>query len=210
MAKEREYVGRGTEHEIWQVGKDLVVKFSCSPFLLRPSHRLDKTGVRVRERVRRDIKTLEHYIGDEFLWKESIRGLDNVWWIIQKNLASRVPVSSGTITDGIEQDVSLIARRAWQMYTKTGLALDWFGLEVFGHLKQLSLDPNYWVLPNLLITNGQVKVCDNGLIFTRLGAGVQENIVSPLNRIETIPWWQITRFLLKVMEKRSSIKLSDF
>jgi hypothetical protein len=210
MIREREYLGRGTEHRIWRIGPDSVAKFACSPFLLHPSHKLDRTGTRVKERVRRDIQTLEYYVGDEFLMKESIKGLADVWWVTQERLNSRVAVSSETITDGIKQDVSLIARRAWRMYEDTGLAFDWFGLEIFSLLTKLSLDQNYWVLPNLLLVDGKVRICDNGLIFTRLGAGAQKNQGPVLSRIETIPWWPITRFLLRVMGKRSSIKLSGF
>lgn len=207
----RELLGAGYHSKVYrlEIRDDVVIKFNRFPLLRTRENEL---GEMAYQKADMELNLLADYLGWQHLLRTRVRvGPYGLWWIEQEKLPDNYFIPSSDPDRSTDKgSLQEMATKAKEMKVKTGLGLDWWGLESvkrIDFIRRAAQDQNFWILPNLRVVPdengvGQVKIVDTGLIATRIPLNIDRSLIySPHEPLV----YSLQEALLKIVEKRSGI-----
>lgn len=178
-------LGLGTENLVIQLNShpDHVIKFARQLYIFE-KHLLNKKGEETKNRIKENLEIIHNYIDKQFLPKTKVKSLGNIWWTQQEILPTNNTVNSKNIENNPQliSEIIQVFDEAETMHKETGYYLDWFGFNRMDEIVQLLTLPDYWNIPNLVITKKQqLKIFDLGLYLdNNISNNQKPSTVSPL------------------------------
>lgn len=178
-------LGLGTENFVIQLNNrpDQVIKFARQLYIFE-KHFLDKKGKETKNRIKENFEIIHNHIDKQFLPKTRVKSLGNIWWTQQEILPTNNTVNSENIKENTELifKIKQVFNEAETMHKETGYYLDWFGFNRMDEIVKLLTLPDYWNIPNLVITKKQqLKIFDLGLYLdNNIPNNQRPSAVSPL------------------------------
>lgn len=161
-------LGIGTENLtlLFDRHPDRVLKFARKLYIWR-KYLLDKNGYNsTKDRIKKNLEIINQHVNEKFLPKTVVKSFGNIWWTQQEKLPVSDHISSENIAENpqlIPQIINII-EQAEAMHKETGYYIDWFGFNRIDEIIKLLTLPDYWSIPNLIISNNQqLKIFDLGL-----------------------------------------------
>lgn len=161
-------LGQGVENLTFHSrgNPEYVIKFARQLYVFE-QYLLDKNDNNLtKERFENNLEIVHQYFDEKFLPKTEIRSFHGVWFTQQKFLPVKNFVSSKNISENpqFKGQILNIIENAEKMHKETGYCIDWFGLNKINEMIKTLTLPDYWSIPNIVITkNGKLKIFDTGL-----------------------------------------------